>query len=226
MGMSGEKKPSLRLLLVIGDADTAQNVARLLLRNQVPLQYQCRGHGTASSEILSLCGLGETDKALTAAIVRKADTKQILKELGRALGLRNRGTGIAVTVPINGLQASVVRLLSRSETEEEEAVQTPSHHALILAAVNQGFSDEVMDAAREAGATGGTVIRGRRRGPEEAMRFWGISLQEEQELIAIVASREKRLDIMSAISRQYGPKSEAQGIVLSLPVEDIMGMEE
>ena len=224
--MSERRKPSLRLLLVIGDVDTAQTVSQLLLRNQVPLQYQCRGHGTASSEILSLCGLGETDKALTAAIIRRTDAKRILKELGRALRLKNRGTGIAVTVPINGLQASVVRLLERQETEEEEPVQIPSNHALILAAVNQGFSDEVMDAARDHGATGGTVIRGRRRGPEDAIRFWGISLQEEQELVAIVTTRERRLDIMSAISKQYGPKSKAQGVVLSLPVEDMMGLEE
>ena len=224
--MSEQKRPEVRLLLVIGDVDTAHNVSQLLLKNAAPLQYQCRGHGTASSEILSLCGLGETDKALTAAIVRKSDTKAILKELGRALRLRARGTGIAVTIPINGLQASVMHLLGTSETEEEEPVQTQSNHAIILVAVNQGFSDEVMDEAREAGATGGTVIRGRRRGPQESMRFWGISLQEEQEIIAIVATREKRLDIMSAISKKYGPKSEAQGIVLCLPVEDIMGLEE
>lgn len=220
-----KRKTALRLLLVIGDADTAQNVSQLLKRAHVPLQYQCRGQGTASSEILSLCGLGETAKALTAAIVRREEVKPLLKDLGRALCLRNRGTGIAVSIPINGMQASVVRLLDRNETEEQK-VTTPSNHAIILAAVNQGFSDEVMDAAREAGATGGTVIRGRRRGLAETMRFWGISLQEEQEIIAIIAGREKRLEIMSAISRQYGPKSEAQGIVLSLPVEDIMGLEE
>ena len=99
-----------------------------------------------------------------------------------------------------------------------------SNYALILATVNQGFSDEVMDTARSAGATGGTIIRGRRRGMEAPIHFWGVSLQEEQEIIAIVAPRDKKKDIMTAISREHGPKSAAQGVVLSLPVEDVMGI--
>ena len=83
-----------------------------------------------------------------------------------------------------------------------------------------------MDTAKAAGATGGTIIRGRRRGLEEPMQFWGISLQEEQEVIAIVTSLEKKREIMSAISRRHGPKTPAQGIVLSLPVDAVMGLED
>lgn len=223
--MEQQHKPAVRMVMVISDVDVAYQVSQLLMRNHVPLQYQCWAHGTASSEILNLCGLGETDKTLSMAIVRREDVKPLLKDLGKTLRLRSRGTGIAVSLPINGLQASVMQLLSRNETEEEP-VQTPSNHALILVAVNQGFSDELMDVAREAGARGGTIVRGRRRGLADTVRFWGISLQEEQEIVAIVANRENRLDIMTAISKSFGPKSKAQGIVLSLPVEDIMGLEE
>lgn len=230
----GENRAPLRLLLVITDAEAALAVSDLLKRIHIPLQYQCRGQGTASSEILSLCGLGETTKALSLSLIPRAASAGLLKSLGRELQLKRRGAGIAVTIPINGLQSSVLRLLGpqmriaeQIEAEKEgSAVTEQATHAMILAAVNQGFSDEVMDTAKEAGAAGGTIIRGRRRGLEEPMQFWGISLQEEQEVIAIVTSLEKKKEIMTAISRRHGPKTPAQGIVLSLPVDAVMGLED
>ena len=129
MGMSGEKKPSLRLLLVIGDADTAQNVARLLLRNQVPLQYQCRGHGTASSEILSLCGLGETDKALTAASgVGPKLAQRIALELkdkmggGLVEGVSLSDVSHAAAVPAAGASQAIAALVSLGYSQSEAAL--------------------------------------------------------------------------------------------------------
>ncbi|MBU5625850.1 P-II family nitrogen regulator [Oscillibacter sp. MSJ-2] len=217
-----------RLLFVISDADNAVQVSALLKQGFVPLQYQCRGKGTASSEILRLSGLGESDKAVSLAMIRREEAPGLLRQLNRALHLKHHGTGIAVTIPISGLQSSVLRLLDRpipKKEEEDPPMASQSAYAMILAAVNQGFSDEVMDAARSAGATGGTVLRGRRRGLEEPMRFFGISLQEEQELILIVSSRKKKVEIMDAIHKGFGPKSPAQGVVLSMPVEDVMGLE-
>lgn len=52
---------------------------------------------------------------------------------------------------------------------------------LILALTNRGCSDEVMAAARLAGATGGTLLHARMLGSQEAEHFLGIQLQKEKE---------------------------------------------
>ncbi|MCL2472277.1 MAG: P-II family nitrogen regulator [Treponema sp.] len=95
---------------------------------------------------------------------------------------------------------------------------------LIVAIVNQGYSDELINTAREAGATGGTVINARGQAYEGAVRFFGISVQDEKELILILTSREKRVPIMRAVCEAHGLNSKAQGIVFSLPVDDARGL--
>ena len=96
-----------------------------------------------------------------------------------------------------------------------------SAFSLIITIVNRGFADEVMDAARVRGATGGTIIHGKgSTGSKELEQFYNIILQEEKEAILIVASKEKRNDIMDGILHAANLSSEAHGVTFSLPVED------
>ena len=90
---------------------------------------------------------------------------------------------------------------------------------------DRGYSEEVMEAARSAGAGGGTVVHSRRIGNKEAMCFWGMSIQEEKEMLFIVAENESKLKIMQAIGDKCGMHSDAKGIVLSLPIDTVIGME-
>ena len=99
-----------------------------------------------------------------------------------------------------------------------------NNYVLITAIVNRGFSSEVMDAARAAGAGGGTVIHSRSISSEEATNFWGMSAQEERELVLILAKHEDKVKIMSAISEGCGMHSDAKGLVMSLPIDSVMGL--
>jgi nitrogen regulatory protein PII len=90
--------------------------------------------------------------------------------------------------------------------------------------VNQGYSDELMAAAREAGAGGGTIINVRGLMHEGPVRFFGISVQEEREAIMILTNQEKKISIMRAISRDFGVDSKAAGIVYALPVDSVLGV--
>ena len=59
-------------------------------------------------------------------------------------------------------------------------------------------------------------------GSESVEEFYGITVQQEKEVIAIVSSAAKRKDIMEAINRNHGMKTEARGTVCSLAIEDIV----
>ena len=99
-------------------------------------------------------------------------------------------------------------------------------HDLIIAAVNHGYSDEVVNSAREAGVSGGTVISARAHANEQAIVFFGVPLDEEKDIILMLVEREKKLSIMQLLSQKHGLNTGANGVVFSLPVDTIgaMGM--
>ena len=101
-----------------------------------------------------------------------------------------------------------------------------NRYAMIAAIVNQGYSENLMEAARAAGATGGTVIHSRSVGNDAISGAWGFAVEDEREIVLIVAENEQKLSIMQAISDACGIKSEAKGIVISLPIEDVIGLGE
>ena len=72
-------------------------------------------------------------------------------------------------------------------------------HELISVIVNAGYADEIMNAARKAGAPGGTVINARGTGKEEDVKFFGITIVPEKELVLILVPRERSREILDAV---------------------------
>ena len=97
-------------------------------------------------------------------------------------------------------------------------------HDLILTIVDRGYADDVMDAAKAAGARGGTILNARGTGAQEAQKFFGIIVQPEKELVMILAEHELKNAIMTAICEKHGITSAGKGICFSLPVESVVGL--
>lgn len=97
-------------------------------------------------------------------------------------------------------------------------------HEVILCIVNSGFSDEVMDAAREYGARGGTVIRARGTANSEAEKLFNIAIQPEKEIVMILVKSEIKNDILHALYKAVGLNTPGQGIAFSMPVESVVGL--
>ena len=90
---------------------------------------------------------------------------------------------------------------------------------LIVCIVNAGFSQNVMAAARKAGARGGSILRGRGSANPESEEFFNITIQPDKEVILILASSDSKDAIMKAIYKDSGLTTDANGIAFSLPVE-------
>ena len=99
-----------------------------------------------------------------------------------------------------------------------------TRYELLVVIANQGYTELAMDAARSAGAYGGTVIHAKGTGMEQAEKFMGVSLASEKEIIFIVAKKTQKNDIMKAVMEQAGMQSKAKSIVFSLPVTDTAGL--
>lgn len=96
-------------------------------------------------------------------------------------------------------------------------------YEMIYAIVNAGFADAVMEAAREYGARGGTVIHARGTANGDAEQMFGITVQPEKEIVMIIVPAELRNDILHTVYQKVGLKTPGQGIAFSLPVEEVVG---
>jgi uncharacterized protein YaaQ len=92
---------------------------------------------------------------------------------------------------------------------------------LIFAVVNQGYSDELITMARDSGAQGGTILSARGMTHEGPVKFFGISVQADKEIILILTPKGQKVAIMQTVSQNFGINTEAEGIVFSLPVDTV-----
>ena len=97
-------------------------------------------------------------------------------------------------------------------------------HEVIFCVVNAGFSEAVMDAAKEFGARGGTVIRARGTANSESEKLFGITIQPEKEIVMILVDAKIKDDILHALYRSVGLKTPGQGIAFSMPVDNVVGL--
>ena len=227
------KKAAFRTLFLIATPKLVNKAVGMFKEGNVPVQYIFHAQGTASSEVMDLLGLDGVDKNILMSMMPKFFADEMLKKLRKRLHLGMPNTGIAFTVAMSGGSGHIMQLMEKMEQPEEnekprernEADMTDNEYSMIMVIVNQGFSEDVMNAARPKGASGGTVFHSRRVGNEQAMKFWKISVQEEREVVLILARKEDKLAIMQEIGKQCGMQSKAQGVVLSLPVDNIVGLE-
>lgn len=209
------------LIITITDRSRGGEFAAWFQSQGVPLVLTVLGQGTATTEILDCLGLEATEKAVLLCVA--PHSPRLVRRAARELWLDIPGRGILMTVPVAAIGGAAARdyLLQREAEERMEREQT---HELIIVITNQGCTDKVMDAARAAGAAGGTSVHAKGTGAELARKFLGVSIAAERELIFILARKEDRSPIMKAVMSQAGIHSAAQSLAFSLPVGDIAGL--
>ena len=209
------------LMITITDRSRCGEFAAWYQEQGIPLVLTALGSGTATTEILDCLGLEATEKAVLFCVA--PHSPQLVRRAEKALWLDVPGRGILMTVPVSSIGGAAARdyLLQQ---EAEKSMEKEITHELLVVITNQGHTDMVMDAARAAGATGGTAVHAKRTGTELAKKFVGVSIAAEKELIFILTLEETRVPIMKAIMAQAGMQTEAQSLVFSLPVSDIAGL--
>ena len=226
-----QNKISLRVLALITTQKLAERAEKILKKNHLPLQYHFIGEGTASSEIMDMLGLGSIDKSVLLSVMPTDVANTMLEKLRSELRMSAINSGIAFTIPVNGANNFMIRMLTQNmdltgteNSRKDEETMAEMKHVLITAIVNRGFSNDVMAAAREAGARGGTVVHSRQTVTEETAGFWGTSVQDEKEIVMILSDVENKVPIMQSIGEKCGVQSKAKGIVMSMPIDSVIGI--
>ena len=214
-------------MITITGKNQGERFSSLFKTEQLPVMLLTLGAGTASSEMLDYFGMESREKIVIFTVVTQESWRRVKRQMEEKLNIDVPGTGISFIVPVSsvgGGKALRYLLAGQAYIKEEETELKNTEYELIIVISNYGYNNLVMDAAREAGAGGGTVVHSRGTGREKAEKFLGVTLAEEKEMTFIVTRSEKKNDIMKAIMEKAGLESKAKSILFSLPVTETTGL--
>lgn len=200
----------------------------------VALHFSAIGYGTARSHYLSYLGLDEIEKRVVYSLIPNYAETQVLRAINKKLRLYLMGNGIAFTIPLSGISSIISNAilttpfredaLGDSSKNNSDKERNKKMHELIIAVVNQKYTDKVLDCSRAAGATGATILHTRSIHNKQAEQLIGTSFKQETDTIAFLTSYEYKAKIMEAIRENAGLKTDGGAVLFSLPVDSLIGI--
>ena len=103
--------------------------------------------------------------------------------------------------------------------EQENSIK----YHLVITIVSEGYLEQVMTAAKRAGSSGGTALKGRGLSDSRPAKILGFNIEPEKDIVLnIVTDRDKKR-VMEEITKEVGIKTRGKGVCISVPVEDAVG---
>lgn len=94
----------------------------------------------------------------------------------------------------------------------------------IIAVVERGKADKIVDNAKSVGARGATVFYGRGTGESEVKRFLNIHIESSKEIIMVLSDDEKYKVIFDAMIEAGKLNEPGKGIIFTIPILNIAGI--
>ncbi len=214
----------MKAMVLIADYSCMQIVQNILTQENIPCRFLIHGHGSADSQMLDYLGLGDNKKITAFCFIADDKVLHVYDLFNKKLSLTEAGKGIAFTVPLTGASGAAFALNGTKPETEGITEMTEAKYELIVTIVNRGGFEAVKEAAKAAGARGGTLLHGLGLGGEEAAKFLGISIQPEKDVVLIVVGKNDREQVMQNILETAGILTENRGICFSLPVDSALGL--
>lgn len=169
-----------------------------------------RGKGTAASTFLQILGLADSNKDIVYVLVPSENTKKIMDAMEES---SSETFGILFSTKVS-------QFVKSGKMTGKDENMTETTHQLITIIVNKGYADDAMAAARNAGATGGTILsaRGTARPGDET--FFGVEIVPEKDMLLVLAENSKANQIIDAVKELDCLSKPGSGIVFSNPAEN------
>ncbi len=216
---------SKRLLAVLSivERDKGQKLIKLIENMGIRMNFQCVGFGTAPTEMMDIFGIGSNDKDIIISIASETKVIDMMSDFGGNIDSNTKFGGLMIVVNVSAAGRVLTELLTHNDnnfTEKgNDAMKNEHQNNLIIISINEGYADSVMQVARKAGATGGTVIKGRLADTEFVSELENTQIEEEREILVILAPLKTSKQIMEDVNREFGMSSKANGIITAVPTE-------
>ena len=215
---------NIKMLFIIIEEGYDKKIKYFLSKYGIKLKTVSKAYGTASVSVLNYFGLLETEKELFMAIIPDYLSQEILNKLKDNFKLDKLGMGLAFTISITSSNKFLSDSFKVNDGSEQIMNEKDKFH-LIVTIVSEGYLENVMTAAKKAGASGGTAIKGRGLGYTKRAKILGFNIEPERDIVLNIVSDSDKNKIMEAITKEVGIKTDARGYTLSLPIDDVISLD-
>ena len=179
------------------------------------------GRGCAANRLLQLLCLADTEKDLVFVLAPPEDMPGIVAAVRRSPEIFRKTTGIGFVLDVTAVVRSAWQALGEAAAPPQgETMKEPTGHQLIFAIVNAGYADDLMAAARGAGARGGTILKARGTGTEADASFFGITIVPEKEVLLVLAESRAAPAICEAVRKAPCLEEPGSGIIFCVGADD------
>lgn len=209
----------IKLLVMIYNNE--KKLKNILKKYKLNFNVMTYGSGTASLSLLTYFGLDKVKKSLYFSLIPSSLEKKVLQELETKLNLKQIGEGIGFTISLTSSNKFIKDILDK----EGDIMENKDEYELIITIVKEGYSDLVMQAAKKEKATGGTVIYGRSLGSSRTI-LANLTIEPEKDIVLNIVPKEIKKQVMESINKETGVKTEARGLIMSIPIDNVIGLHE
>ena len=171
------------------------------------------GRSVTDSRLMQALSLADVPQEIVFTLMGNESATVLAAVQAAAHANPKKLAGTALLLNVSGMPGR-----NANTTPPSEDTTMDSGRTLITVIVNNGYADDVMAAARKAGAFGGTILNARGTGTEEDVKFFSLSIVPEKEMLLIVAYNDKVDQIVAAISATPHLCEPGGGIVYTMPV--------
>lgn len=225
-----------KLLMSVVPHDKGEKLTRAAMESGCQGGTVLIGRGLAKSNLEAVLGVGESTKDVILMVVNAEVKNSVKNAIVQAASSEKTDFGELIVVDVASLFKSGASNPSESDSENQNEDKTgldnlnhqnqkdenmaEAKNEMITVIVNKGYADDIMAAARKAGAGGGTVLNARGTARENDKRFFGMHIVPEKEMLVIVVPSEKQEAVLAAIKAVKCLKEPGMGIVYNSTVED------
>ncbi len=179
------------------------------------------GKGTVKSHLLEILDLTDIRKEIVLSVTVPSIADRALEALNQQMAFHKPHHGIAFSISVANQIG--VHPVAPGETKERRGVSKPMYKAIFVV-VDRGKAEEVIDAAKLAGARGATVINARGSGVHETKKLFAMQIEPEKEIVMILAQTELTDAIVTSIKDQLQIEEPGKGILFVLNVDQTYGL--
>ncbi len=204
----------MKLFISIVPHDKGEKLTRAAMESGCGGGTVLMGRGLAKSNVSAVLGLGESTKDIILMIVDGSVENAVKNAVVAASSREKAGFGEFFSLAVNSL------MKTSHITEGDADKMSETQNEMISVIVNKGYADDVMVAARKAGAGGGTVINARGTAREDDAKFFGMHIVPEKEMLLIVVKSSIKETVLSAIKDLKCLSEPGSGIAFCSAIDD------
>lgn len=209
------------LIVVIVNFGMGSKIIRHAKQHGITGATVVLGKGIVKKPLLEFLELHETRKEIVLMGAAAGKAEPVMAALMEKFQFQKPHHGIAFSIPIVSILGT--KLLTDAQVQEEREVEVSVYQAIFVI-VDKGNAELVIDAAKKAGARGGTIINARGSGIHETSKLFAMEIEPEKEIVLIIADKNLTDAITTAVRNDLEIDKPGKGIVFVQNISRAYGL--